>query len=342
MSEEQHYEMLWDCPTCKTQGLLAKSQRHCPACGQTQNPAKRYFPEPGKEVEVQGHRFVGADWRCAYCKSPNSAAAAFCCNCGAPQEGSTQVAAVADPLAAVEESAAEPASAPAPEPKTGGKPWRIVPAVIAVTIVAVLAGLFMTKHDATAEVAKAQWQREIEVERFAAVADSAWCDAVPGNAYSVTRSREVRSHRQVPDGKECHEKRVDKADGTFVKQQECTDKYRSEPVYDDKCSFRVNRWQVARTVKAGGFAGETPAWPTTAALGLRQGNTAGNLSREGRLGDERAGQRRERYVLDLSDSGETWQCEVPQALWERVRPGAAVALQVRALGGAVCDSIRLK
>ncbi|MCF8168736.1 MAG: hypothetical protein K9J77_09015, partial [Rhodoferax sp.] len=88
---DQYFEMLWDCTQCGARGLFAKSQRHCPSCGTAQDATKRYFPEPGQEKQATGHQFVGADWRCSYCDSPNSAAAAFCGNCGGPKEGAQKV-----------------------------------------------------------------------------------------------------------------------------------------------------------------------------------------------------------------------------------------------------------
>ena len=43
-----------------TKALLGDSHRHCPTCGAAQDPTKRYFPEPGTEVEARNHQFVGA------------------------------------------------------------------------------------------------------------------------------------------------------------------------------------------------------------------------------------------------------------------------------------------
>jgi hypothetical protein len=328
MSEDHFYEMLWDCPSCRTTGLLGNSQRHCPVCGQAQNPAKRYFPEPGKEVEAQGHAFVGADWRCAYCDSPNSAAASFCCNCGAPKDGTKPVGTIADPL----EAAARPALA------SGMRSRRGLYAGLAALVLLLggIAGLFFSKKETLAQVTQSQWQREIEVERFAAVSDSAWCDAMPAAAYAATRSQEVRSHRQVADGQECKEKRVDKGDGTFVKQQECSTRYREEPVYDMKCHFTIDRWHVVRKLKASGDSGQLPTWPTADA-GLHQ--SAGPT---GRLGEERSGQRHENYVVTLANAGKSWQCDVKEEAWGRLKPGIDVAVQIRAIGGPVCDSIQVR
>ena len=328
MNEDQYYEMLWDCPSCKTQGLLGKSQRHCPACGQAQNPGKRYFPEPGHEVEAQGHTFVGADWSCAYCDSPNAAAASFCSNCGASKDGTKTVTAIADPLDVTQQLP--------PEEVKPSRRWWYAIIFAAFVLIAGIVGLFASKKEIVTHVTQTQWQRSIEVERFTAVSDSAWCEAMPSSAYAVSHGQEIRSHRQVADGQVCKEKRVDKADGTFVKRKECSTKYREEPVYDDKCHYMIDRWHVARTLKTGGDASQLPAWPTTETI------RRASQSLTGRLGDERLGQRHEDYAVTLSDGSKTWHCNVQEELWTRLKPSTAVAVKVRSIGGAACDSIEIR
>ncbi len=200
MAEEKeiYYEMLWDCAQCNTKGLLGDSHRHCPTCGAAQDPTKRYFPKPGEEVEARNHQFVGADWSCAYCSSPNSAAAAHCTNCGAGKDGTKPVAIVTD-------AAALPTPVAAPAPVASGFKWlRWVLGVFALALVA-LGILFTSTTETTATVASRNWQREIQIERLASVNESAWCDGVPMDAYSVARSREQRSSRKIPDGQVCHE-----------------------------------------------------------------------------------------------------------------------------------------
>ena len=90
------YEMLWDCSSCGTKKLLGKSHRRCPNCGAAQDARKRYFPPPGEELPVEGHVFVGMDWNCGACQTPNSRAAEFCVNCGHPRQGSADVRLVTD------------------------------------------------------------------------------------------------------------------------------------------------------------------------------------------------------------------------------------------------------
>lgn len=325
--KEIYYEMLWDCPQCNTKGLLGDSHRHCPTCGTAQDPTKRYFPEPGQEVEAHNHQFVGADWSCAYCNSPNSAAAAHCTNCGAGQDGTKPVATIVDTAA----KPLEPVVSP-PSSKPRSSRWRWMLALIALAVVA-LGVLFTSKHETSATVAARTWQREVQIEKFGPVSDTAWCDNVPGGAYAISQSREQRSTRRIPDGQSCHDERIDKGDGTFVKHKECTTRYREEPVYDNRCRYQINRWQSYRTVSTGSQTAASPMWPSLGNVG-----NANNLVNA--MGAERAGPRRESYVLQLQSGGKTWTCNVPENVWSKYAQGSTAPVQVRVVGGVDCASLK--
>lgn len=333
-SPEIYYEMLWDCAQCSTKGLLGTSQRHCPVCGAAQDPKKRYFPEPGQEVEAKNHRYSGVDWHCAYCNTPNSAAAAFCTNCGAGKDGTKPVALVTDKAA--------PPPPPVAKPAAKSTTWRWVVGFLVLALV-VWIGLFSSKRDTQATVTQRDWQREIQIERFAPVGESAWRESVPMNAYAVSCNREVRSTRQIPDGQDCHDVRIDRGDGSFVKQKECTPRYRSEPVYGERCRYQVNRWQVARSLKASTANSLMPTWPAVNNLSAGSfgnaldGGMGGN--REA-LGAERPGARSENYVLTLTIKGKTTTCNVPEAVWRKYEDGSTATIQVRMTGGVDCASLQ--
>jgi len=340
---EPYFEMLWDCAQCDARGLLAKTHRHCPNCGAAQDPAKRYFPEPGQEVEAKDHRFVGKDWLCGYCESPSSAASAFCGNCGAPKDGSPDVAPVADtptsgpaPAPAATPNTAQPTAA-THTPAGNGHRWLI--GLVLLVLVAAGSWLYQlfSKHDETVQLVDKAWTRQVAVERFTAVRASDWCDSLPTGAYSVNSTREQRSTRQIQDGQTCQEVRTDMGDGTFSKRQECSPRYRSEPVYDNKCSYRINRWQVLRTDTLRGGSALAPAWPTP----LLANNLAGGGSLN-TLGAERLGSRTETYTVNLASAkGKNWTCQVDPALWAAMNSGQSVTMKVRGTGGAVCDSLAL-
>lgn len=331
---EQYFEMLWDCPQCSARGLLGKAQRHCPLCGAAQDPAKRYFPAAGEEVVAQGHQYVGVDWSCAFCTSPNAAAAAFCVNCGGTKDGTRSVATVQD--GASVQSATLAAMPPPKGKKSGGLPWFKLLFVLLALLASGLGYLFFSTHPERVQVVEKTWNREVDIEQFSAASASSWCDALPVDAYQVSRSREQRGSRQVPDGQQCREQRVDMGDGTFSKRQECTPRYRQEPVYDDKCSYRVNRWQVLRAERAQGDELVQPYWP-----GAPPGSGVSVAVGRGEfLGALRLGSRRESYRLSMrSAAGKVWSCELPSTAWARLEKNQALDLQVRATGSAVCDNL---
>jgi hypothetical protein len=197
----------------------------------------------------------------------------------------------------------------------------------------VLAYFALRTHTEQAVVTDKSWTREIDVERFMAVNQTSWCDALPADAYQVSRARVQRSTRSIADGQDCRDVRVDSGDGTFTKRQECTPRYRQEPVYDDQCRYMLNRWQVQRTAQLQGLVKQAPTWPTPA---LAQGLMGG-----GGLGAERLGQRRETYkvVLKASASNKQWTCEVSAAVWSQLGIEQSLPLQVRGTGGADCASL---
>lgn len=326
---ETYYEMLWDCAQCGTRGLLGDSHRYCPTCGAAQDAAKRYFPPVGEEIEAKNHQFVGIDWRCAYCTSPNSAAAAHCTHCGAGQDGTQAVATVADTQGAPMQA---PAPASPPGPASRGSGWRWALALLALALVGLIAltALFTSKQELTATVAARTWQREIQIEQFGPVANSAWCDSLPADAYAITQSREQRSTQRIEDGQTCHDERIDKGDGTFVKHRACTPRYREQPVYDMRCRYQVNRWRSVRTARVGSETASTPMWPSPGPL-----NTLGTG-----LGAERTGARSERYGVSLRSGDKTWSCDVPEAVWNKYEEGTSVSVQVRRIGGVDCASLQ--
>ncbi len=329
MSDEKYYEMLWNCDSCGARGLFARSQKHCPLCGAAQNPEKRYFPAEGQEVEVQGHQYVGADWHCAYCQSPNGAAAAFCAACGGPREGSKEVKAVEDKGDVA--VAAKPTVSP---PSSGGMPWFKIILILLLVVAAFSVVRYLWKSDETVTVAELGWSREVDIERYVSVEESKWCSELPKGAYSIHRSVEEKGKKQVPDGETCREVRIDQRDGTFIKKQECVPKYKQVSEMADKCHYRVNRWTVVRTEKARGGNGIAPQWP---APNLRVISTVVAEA----LGNERLGSKRELYSVQLQPSkGGLLRCTLKPDVWASLKPGDHVIVKMRASGGVDCDGLR--
>jgi hypothetical protein len=327
---DQVFEMLWDCEFCATRGLLGLTNRFCPSCGAPQNPAKRYFPKPGEEKAATNLEFDGADKVCPACATPCGAKANNCRNCGSPLDGSKEVTRVADRVPG--QPAALAGKPPPPAPKPSSRPWLwLVVGALGLSIAFCLVAALWKKTD-TATVTGHRWERSIDVEVFGPVSESAWCDALPAQARNVTRSREQRGSNKVQDGEDCTSRDVDRGNGTFVRKRECTPRYKSEPIYDDKCRFQVDKWSTTRALERKGEGlSPAPAWPDVS--GLRTGAC---------VGCEREGGRRESYTLFLKlHDGAQKDCTLPAARWQQLEDGKQVTAQVGVVTGSVdCESLK--
>jgi ribosomal protein L40E len=341
------YEMLWDCQYCNTKKNLGKTHRFCPNCGAAQNPSWRYFPADSEKVAVEDHQFVGADKVCPSCNALNSASCNNCGNCGSPLNAAqtartygSQVAGegqgfVSDNLDARlrEERDAQVGRVKPNEKDKGGVPiWVWIAGLLLLGLCGF--GIYaLTATQATQVVVTGHtWQRQIEILRYSAQNDSAWDEGVPSSAYNVSCRREQRDTRQIPDGQSCRTIRTDNGDGTFRESQQCETTYREEPVYDDRCSFTIDRWAQFRFANASGTSQrDTPEWPATSI----------NACTVTRLGCEREGARVELYVLKFRDTqGNEQTCEVPLSVWQSVRLESTFNAQIGQFDSSLrCDSI---
>jgi hypothetical protein len=345
VTDEATYQMLWDCPFCGTKKLLGLDHRHCPSCGATQDPEWRYFPSDDEKIAVEDHEFTGADKNCPACGTANSSKTAFCVNCGSPMDGSAAVKTRSDQVqaegtafadegakAAQEDFKAQKTAARAPQAETPPKKKKkskvgcvvgcLVLGLLAVLVLVAVAVLW--KKPASVAVVGHSWERTIDIEEYRSVSESEWCDSKPSDAYSVRKESKVRSHNKVPDGEDCSTRRVDNGDGTFSEKRECKPKYREEPVYDDWCSYSVDRWKKDRTVRADGSTlSETPAWPVV------------KLSRTGTCkGCEREGPRGETYTVRFaSPEGKSHTCDFSQTQWATYAAGSEYESKVGVLTG---------
>lgn len=342
------FQMLWDCTSCGTPKLLGLTHRHCPHCGSPQDPTARYFPSESEAIAVENHHFVGADWRCEACDTPNGNAADFCMSCGSPKDKSKQVgtrksqvegaAGFGEDSAQLARQELKPTQRP-PElenlvttPSTGMPGWAKT--LLSVVVLAIVFGLVFTfwKKEVGVEVTGHAWVRNIEVEVFGPKQESAWREQVPGGAYNQRCSQEQRSTRQVQDGETCRQERVDQGDGTFKKVEKCSPRYRSEPVYDTRCSYTIDTWQLARTVTAQGDSlSPPPHWPKV------------TLNREGQcMGCERQGAQRQTLTTFFKDAqeGKTFSCELPFERWSALQVGSSYQAKVGVMSGKLdCDQL---
>lgn len=315
------YEMIWDCKFCGSQNLPAKSHKFCPTCGAAQDPVTRRFPSDSEKIAVQDYVARGADLICASCSTPNHGDSQFCQQCGAPLENAVRAQTVgvqrkrdgeafaAGEVREVDKERHESEMARVGVTKSAStgsnRTLYIIGGVVALIIIAIAVAVFW-KREASAYVTGHEWERSIAIESLNQVDDSAWCDSMPSDAYSVSRRREERSTNRVRDGETCEVQRVDQGDGTFREQRVCSPTYREEPVYDDRCYYTVDRWQEERTVDAVGVSvGDAPVWPDV------------NLQRTGNcIGCEREGNRNEHYTLLLRSGENVYRCDVPFTDWQ--------------------------
>lgn len=339
------YEMLWDCRFCGTTKLLGKTHRFCPSCGSPQDPEWRYYPADDEKIAVKDHIFVGADRTCPACGTLNAGNAEFCPRCSAPQTEAAKVkqlglrhAMTGQALAQEDLNARRDAEAAA---FVSGKPqvaeesggwgiWKWL--LIAVVLGAIGFGVYtmFSTQESKAVLTDLRWERAIAIEQLSAIPGNSVCNAMPVNAYNVTRRREQVDTRRVQDGETCTRQQVDQGDGTFREQQVCQPKYRSEPVYGDVCYYTVDRWVVNREVASHGNKDTPPYWAET------------KISRSGACrGCEREGNRSEQYVFVLkTEDNEQHECAVEFNVWQNATIESTWSLEVgRVLGDARCGSL---
>ncbi|MBE2182693.1 MAG: zinc ribbon domain-containing protein [Anaerolineae bacterium] len=330
------YEMIWDCKFCGAKNLLAKTHKFCPTCGAAQDPQTRRFPSDAEKIAVKEYVSKGASLICAACGTPNDGDSQFCMQCGAPLDRAAQAKTVASEVRAEtqafaagqerdlaqERLAEDLPKPPAPASKTNPILW-IVGAIVLLLICGGVIFALTAKREATGTVTDRDWQRIIYVDRFASVSNNAWDDQVPADAYNVSCRERQRDTRQVPDGEECSVRRVDNGDGTFSERRECNTVYRDEPIYDNYCSFNVNRWVPAREIQASSAqGGASPFWP------------GANLAAGSALGGERESGRDERYIVYLDVDGRRYECVVNQQSWEAAQEGATFNISIGVITNA--------
>jgi hypothetical protein len=307
------YEMLWDCPHCDTKKNLGVTHRHCPNCGAPQDASKRYFPSDADKVAVANHQFTGADRVCSSCSTAQSAKAKNCGKCGAPLDGMKAVPLILQHKAA---------------PAAKGRPWGWYILAFVLLMSVAIWWRCIRKKNIELDVKGHRWATVITVEEYREVGQSGWRNEVPSDARAITCSQQKRSTKSVPDGESCTMVKRDKGDGTFEEVNQCTPKTREEPVYDDHCDFRVDRWTAVDELKQAG-TGLDVKW---AAAPPQPAQTV--------IGARRAGARDATYTLDFSDGKKTRTCNVSEGTWRKYKDGQHVKAKARASSGElVCSSL---
>lgn len=338
-------EGLWDCPNCE--GTNRGSHIKCQGCGATrEEDVEFYLPEEAVDILPDNPLYAmaeaGADWICPYCDTSNRATDPQCTNCGGAQksEGSErEVKDVPDPAQAPPEPEPQghPAAAAPESDSSGGKGCLMALAAFVVLFLAY--GFYLTRtHEVTMKVAKSQWTRTIEVEKFGTYDEEAWQSQLPSGARKTSSARKIREYRKVLDHYEnrtrtktrkvkvgtekykCGKKNMGNG---FFKDKYCTrDKYknetyterykepiyRKEPVYEQWVHYQIDRWKPTTPVSLTG-TDHQPRWPPfTKTSTLREGG------------------RSERYLIWVEDpeNQKTHEFEVPGDRFGKFPPGTSV------------------
>lgn len=317
MSGEKTYEMNWDCEYCGTKQLLGKTHQHCPECGAPQNPEKRYFPPDDQKVAVQDHQYVGADVHCPACRHAQSAAVKFCANCGSPMDGGKAAHRQADQVVGPD-GVVQPPPGAAP-PTSGGGGGKGVFIVLGLLLVAVI-GFFVVRsmwtEEASVEVTKLSWKREIVIEKNGSVKEDGPCKDMPKGAEELSRKTPKPT---------CKTRKIDQGDGTFKEKKEC-----EEAV--EQCTYRVTKWTEDRRASEEGGVDDDPTWPKV------------KLRKEGTCeGCERQGDKVESYIVHFEDEGgDEKRCTFRKASeWKKFDVGSKWKGDKRVMGGDLdCDSLK--
>ena len=354
----ESYEMLWDCKTCDTKGLLGVSNRYCPNCGTSQNPAWRYFPEPGQYKRLVNHEYEGVDVICPSCDTPNSGASNFCINCGTNLETGEKAS-----VRSIDEENAHQArdlkaerfqqeqQRIAPQAATKAKPRRrglqIGGCLAAlVTVCLSVYGLFFMRVSENATVIGHEWERRYELQEYRTVREEQECPA-PAGARNIDQNTATRRVPYESCEQVCVTKMVDRGDGSFRVdndcRQECTTEYRNETY--QSCTFDIDRWIDLEESREAPWAILTgtdlsPSWPN-----IERNNVEACSQSSDRLGTICWESRDEKYTLFLErDNGKSAECSFDNVddwrTWQ-VGDEARVNFTVfsRARNVALCDEM---
>jgi len=283
---------------------------------------KRYLLED--EIKKVG---TDPDWTCDYCTTLNNAQFKYCKNCGASREKETkdyfelreaetrkeeketfvtnsydsdiyetkdiESSFVTNPIDEFPYTLAEQKKTTSKTHNSKLREWSIkIGAVLGVTtlVALIIAGLIwlLSPRQYEGVVSEKTWEREISIEEYKTVTESAW-DRVPSGGRLKYTNNEIRKYEsvfshyetksrqvaeQVFDGYDEHVSYSDNGNGTFTEHVTQTPKYRTEyhteyyeeavykdvPVYDTKYYYEIERWVYDRTEESAGI-NNVPYWP---------------------------------------------------------------------------------
>lgn len=350
-------EARWDCQQCGTTGMLGRDKVCLNCGHPRPEGVRFYLPEDAEAVErsLAAQARQGADFICMYCGATNQASLKSCRQCGASHEGATsqevkeyksgEVPRSGDntytppPLA---EAQAKTSSTSRPQPQSN-MGWIALAIVVFLCLCS--AFVLFRSSEVGATVRGFAWERAIAVEELQTLEEEDW--ELPADARLLSQQEEIHHTEEVLDHYETRTREVseqvevgtrtyvcgqrDLGNG-FFEDIECEEPvyetqtqtetyeepiYRSEPVYQTKYRYEIDRWVEVRTEEAAGDD-QNPFWPEVALAEF-----------------EAEGERREEYLVIFQDEdGESYRVEVSEERWRSFSVGDRHQLEVDSFGNA--------
>ena len=328
-------EARWDCPSCgKT--LIKGRYKNCPACGRGRGPEIKFYVADPDDIVAADVPEKGPDWLCEYCGAYAPYSARYCPNCGAEKSEGAQ--SYHEVQQAAEQKAEQQAQSMPQErgPQKKSKAPLLLLILAAVAVFLLVRGF--STHNTNMTVDATAWQRQVTIESYNWVDESAW--SLPAGAELTSTRRGISGYNTVLDHYETRTRRVpetyvsgyetkyrDLGNGYMESYEEpvystryVEEEYQEpvthqEPVYGTKYYYRIQRWQVDRTESA---QGETdPYWPE---FTLKDGT-------------ERESGRSELYRMSFVDKdGKRFVETLPYETWSKYHKGDGVNVKVNGFG----------
>lgn len=327
---EEIVEGFWDCTNCNAKNRGSAQQ--CDACGAVRSENVKFYVEDGAaaitdEAELAKAK-AGPDWICPFCSNMSPSSSTKCTGCGSDRS-SGKNREVREILPGSDDSAPMGGKKLPPGPAQPAPMWLKAGCSIFALLFLILMALSCHEKAASIEITANQWVRQIERAEYKTVREDAWANEVPSGARKFSSARQVRSHKEIPDGfeevneeytekvqvgeKKVEDGKVDLGNGRFqikykmvpeyneekrtrrVKRQ----KFRKEPVYDEKVTYDIDRWVPFALIELQGTTDE-PRWPESGAS-KNVPPAIGDLTEKARI---------ETYVVKAKKVGETEEIEI--------------------------------
>ena len=180
-------------PQCATKGPAGQHPPTLPPPVHSARPHQALLSQTRREGRGPQPPLCGCGLDLPYCATPNSR--------GGPLHQLRRGPRRRKPVNLVQDTPPAPAPTPpaaaTPARPWWRQPWRWVLATV-LALMTVMGWMYTHTRDTTVNVSQRSWAREVQVEQFMPLSQTAWCDSLPADAYNVSHSRAQRSTRQVP------------------------------------------------------------------------------------------------------------------------------------------------